>query len=125
MLARRSATTPQFCVQPAWQRNCHLCAATPFHPGIFQLTHEKRFEELWRELERVGVDPRQFPAGLDVRRDVALGVLAQLQDGAGPAAFLSGLRAALSGANAAMPSGPQVPATDATASSSSTNSSPK
>lgn len=61
------------------------------------MDHGQRFEELLRELERVGVDPHNFPAGLDVSRDAALRVLAQLSDGSGPAAFLAGLRAAITG----------------------------
>ena len=89
------------------------------------MSHEKRFEELWTELERVGVDPRHFPAGIDVRREIALRVLSQLPDDSGPAAFLSGLRAALSGENDVVPDDTQAPATDAIASSSSTSSSPK
>lgn len=67
------------------------------------MTHEKRFEELLTELERIGVDPDNFPAGLEISRDAALRVLARLPDNAGPAAFLAGLRAAISGENVAVP----------------------
>jgi hypothetical protein len=60
------------------------------------MTHERRFEELLAELERIGVDPQQFPAGLEISAEAAMRVLAQLPDGVGPAAFLAGLRAAMS-----------------------------
>jgi hypothetical protein len=56
------------------------------------MTDERRFEELLAELERVGVDPNSFPAGVTVRRAEALRVLKELPDGAGPAAFLTGIR---------------------------------
>lgn len=67
------------------------------------MTHERRFEELLTELERIGVDPDNFPAGLEISRDAALRVLARLPDGAGPEAFLAGLRAAMSGDDAVAP----------------------
>jgi len=56
------------------------------------MTSEKRFEELLAEMQRVGVDPNRFPAGITVRRDDALRVLMGLPDNAGPGAFLAGLR---------------------------------
>ena len=56
------------------------------------MTDERRFEELWVEMQRVGVDPHYFPAGLTVSREDALRVLRTLPTGAGPAAFLAGLR---------------------------------
>ncbi len=56
------------------------------------MTDERRFEELLAEMERVGVDPNSFPAGVTVRREDALRVLKALPDGAGPAAFLAGIR---------------------------------
>ena len=42
------------------------------------MTDEQRFEELLREMERVGVDPHGFPAGADVSREVALRALRTL-----------------------------------------------
>lgn len=63
------------------------------------MTHEQRFAELLTELARIGVDPDNFPAGLEISGEAALRVLAQLPDGAGPAAFLAGLRAEMSGEN--------------------------
>ena len=56
------------------------------------MTDERRFEELWTELERVGVDPYGFPAGIEVSREDALEVLKTLPDGAGPTAFLAAIR---------------------------------
>ncbi len=56
------------------------------------MTHERRFEELLEEFERIGVDPNSFPAGITVRRDDALRVLRGLPTGAGPAAFLAAVR---------------------------------
>jgi hypothetical protein len=52
----------------------------------------ERFAHLLREFERVGVDPNTISAGLAVREDDVLRVLASLPDGAGPSAFLSQLR---------------------------------
>ena len=57
------------------------------------MTDERRFEELWTELERIGVDPHSFPAGITLSREDAIMVLATLPDGAGPAAFLAAIRA--------------------------------
>jgi len=56
------------------------------------MTDERRFEELLSEFERVGVDLNSFPAGLGVRREDAMRILKALPDGAGPAAFLNGVR---------------------------------
>ncbi len=56
------------------------------------MSQEERFEQLLRELERVGVDPNALSAGLAVREDEVRRVLAELPDGAGPEAFLSRLR---------------------------------
>lgn len=54
-----------------------------------------RLEALIRELRRVGVDPDTLSAGLAVREEEMLRVLAALPDGAGPAAFLAQLRATM------------------------------
>lgn len=43
-------------------------------------------------MERVGVDPHGFPAGVDVTREQALRALRSLPEGAGPAAFLAAIR---------------------------------
>lgn len=56
------------------------------------MTDERRFDELLAEFERVGVDPDSFPAGIDVHPDAAMRILRALPDGAGPAAFLAGVR---------------------------------
>jgi hypothetical protein len=56
------------------------------------MSQAERFEELLRELERVGVDPNTISAGLAVRQEDALRALSALPDGAGPAAFLAQLR---------------------------------
>jgi hypothetical protein len=56
------------------------------------MSDERELEELLAEFQRVGVDPNTVSAGLAVRREHALAVLRALPDGAGPAAFLSGLR---------------------------------
>lgn len=56
------------------------------------MTDERRFEELWVELQRIGVDPYSFPAGLTLSREEAIRVAATLPEGAGPAAFLSAIR---------------------------------
>jgi len=57
------------------------------------MSQAERFAELLREFERVGVDPNTISAGLAVRQEDVLRALAALPDGAGPAAFLSQLRA--------------------------------
>jgi hypothetical protein len=56
------------------------------------MTDERRFDKLLAEFERVGVDPNSFPAGIDVHPDAAMRILRALPDGAGPAAFLAGVR---------------------------------
>ena len=67
------------------------------------MTDEQRFEELLREMERVGVDPHGFPAGADVSREDALRALRALPDGAGPAAFLAAIRSVLDGGDPTAP----------------------
>ena len=57
------------------------------------MSQAERFAHLLREFERVGVDPNTISAGLAVKQEDALRVLSALPDGAGPAAFLSQLRA--------------------------------
>ncbi len=64
------------------------------------MTDERRFAELLAEFERVGVDLHSFPAGITVPRDDAMRVLATLNDGAGPAAFLARVREAQSSGKA-------------------------
>ncbi len=56
------------------------------------MTDNQRFTRLLAEFRRVGVDPDTFSAVVSVTPDEALRVLHALEDGAGPAAFLSGLR---------------------------------
>ncbi len=56
------------------------------------MAHEKDFEDLLHEFERVGVDPNTISAGLAVRPTDMLTVLRALPDGAGPTAFLAQLR---------------------------------
>lgn len=56
------------------------------------MSDERRFIELWVEMERVGIDPHQFPAGLTVPGEVAIRILRVLPDGTGPEAFLTALR---------------------------------
>jgi hypothetical protein len=56
------------------------------------MTDERDLSELMTEMERVGVDPNSFPAGIDVSREEALRALATLDDGAGPSAFLAAIR---------------------------------
>jgi len=58
-----------------------------------RMSQVERFAELLREFERVGVDPNTISAGLAVRQEDVLRALAALPDDAGPAAFLSQLRA--------------------------------
>jgi hypothetical protein len=57
------------------------------------MAEEQTFEVLLREFRRVGVDPDTFSAMLAVRPEDAMRALRALPDGAGPAAFLSKLRA--------------------------------
>ena len=56
------------------------------------MTEGKRFAQLLKELERVGVDPNTISAGLAVREEDVLRALHALPDNAGPAAFLTQLR---------------------------------
>jgi hypothetical protein len=56
------------------------------------MTDERRFEELWAELKRIGVDPYAFPAGITLSREDALKLASTLPDGAGPTAFLAAIR---------------------------------
>lgn len=56
------------------------------------MTDNQRFTRLLAEFRRVGVDPDTFSAVISISPDDALRVLHDLEDGAGPAAFLSRLR---------------------------------
>jgi hypothetical protein len=56
------------------------------------MAHEKRFQDLLAEFERVGVDPNTFSAVLAVNPEDALRALRALPDGSGPTAFLAELR---------------------------------
>lgn len=56
------------------------------------MTDNERFTRLLAEFRRVGVDPDTFSAVISVTPDEALRVLGDLEDGAGPAAFLGRLR---------------------------------
>lgn len=56
------------------------------------MSQTERFAHLLHEFERVGVDPNTISAGLAVREEDVLRVLAALPNDAGPAAFLSQLR---------------------------------
>ena len=56
------------------------------------MTDERRFGELWLEMERVGIDPHSFPAGVTVSHELAVQILRVLPDGAGPEAFLTAIR---------------------------------
>jgi len=56
------------------------------------MTEGKRFAQLLKEFERVGVDPNTISAGLAVREEDVLRALHALPDNAGPAAFLTQLR---------------------------------
>ena len=60
------------------------------------MSQSERLSRLLKEFERVGVDPNTISAGLAVRDDDALRALAALPDHAGPAAFLSQIRAMMS-----------------------------
>ena len=64
------------------------------------MTDERHLAELMAEMERVGVDPHGFPAGVTVSRDDALRALGSLPDGAGPSAFLAAIREVLEPASA-------------------------
>ena len=56
------------------------------------MADERDLTELMVEMQRVGVDPNSFPAGIDVSREDALRALATLEDGVGPSAFLAAIR---------------------------------
>ena len=56
------------------------------------MTDAQRFGELFAEMERVGIDPHGFPAGVTVEHELAVQILRVLPDGAGPAAFLTAVR---------------------------------
>lgn len=56
------------------------------------MTDNQRFAHMLAEFRRVGVDPDTFSAVLSITPDEALQVLAGLDDGAGPEAFLARLR---------------------------------
>jgi hypothetical protein len=56
------------------------------------MSDERDFGELLSELERVGIDPSSFPAGVDITRDAALRILRTLPADIGPTAFLTALR---------------------------------
>ncbi|MBA3889241.1 MAG: hypothetical protein H0X64_01815 [Gemmatimonadaceae bacterium] len=56
------------------------------------MTDNQRFTMLLAEFRRVGVDPDTFSAVLSITPDEALRVLHDLDDDAGPAAFLARLR---------------------------------
>ncbi|MEP7000108.1 MAG: hypothetical protein ABI969_06500 [bacterium] len=56
------------------------------------MSDERSFGELWLEMERVGIDPHAFPAGVDVSHEIALRILRVLPDGAGPESFLTAIR---------------------------------
>jgi hypothetical protein len=58
------------------------------------MSQAERFAHLLQEFERVGVDPNTISAGLAVREQDVLVVLASLPNGAGPTAFLTQLRIA-------------------------------
>jgi hypothetical protein len=60
------------------------------------MSQAERFAHLLQEFERVGVDPNTISAGLAVREQDVLRVLASLPDGAGPTAFLTQLRITVS-----------------------------
>lgn len=66
------------------------------HLHIPAMSQAARLERLMKEFERVGVDPNTISAGLAVREDDALRVLASLPDNAGPEAFLQQLRTIVS-----------------------------
>ena len=56
------------------------------------MTDERQFGELFTEMERVGIDPHRFPAGVTVKHELAVKILRVLPDGAGPEAFLTAVR---------------------------------
>ena len=56
------------------------------------MSDDRQFGELWLEMERVGIDPHAFPAGLELSHELAVQLLRVLPDGAGPMAFLTAIR---------------------------------
>ena len=56
------------------------------------MSDERQFGELFTEMERVGIDPHRFPAGITVKHELAVKILRVLPDGAGPEAFLTAVR---------------------------------
>ncbi len=56
------------------------------------MSDERRFGELLMEMERVGIDPHNFPAGVTVSHELAVRILRVLPNGAGPEAFLTSIR---------------------------------
>jgi hypothetical protein len=56
------------------------------------MSQAEHLATLIRELERVGVDPNTFSAGLAVRDEDLLQILRTLPDAAGPSALLARLR---------------------------------
>jgi hypothetical protein len=56
------------------------------------MADERQFGELFTEMERVGIDPHSFPAGVTVKHELAVKILRVLPDGAGPEAFLTAVR---------------------------------
>ena len=60
------------------------------------MSQSERLDRLLKEFERVGVDPNTISAGLAVREEEALRILSSLPDQAGPTAFLTQLRVAMS-----------------------------
>jgi len=56
------------------------------------MTKTERLERMLAEFKRVGVDPDTVSAGLAIRPEELLRVLAALPDNAGPEAFLAQLR---------------------------------
>ena len=61
------------------------------------MADERRLLELMAEMERVGVDPNSFSAGVTVSHEDALRALGSLPDGAGPSAFLAAIRDGMKG----------------------------
>ena len=59
------------------------------------MADEELLNELLAELERVGVDPNQFSAVIDLPSNAVLRALRELPDGAGPASVLAALRRAM------------------------------
>ncbi len=56
------------------------------------MSHQRDFDDLLHEFQRVGVDPNTISAGIAVRPEDMRRLLASLPDNAGPKAFLTKLR---------------------------------